>query len=97
MSSYDESNGSIVNPSFNSKYTSQRVFTVQQETMLLNYIIRCPEMNYGLTYDKFDSLLVIIQSCRIGRITSLPRFMKTTSYCNIKKIRVCQEPKHLTN
>uniref|UniRef100_A0A1B6HXC1 HTH psq-type domain-containing protein n=1 Tax=Homalodisca liturata TaxID=320908 RepID=A0A1B6HXC1_9HEMI len=35
---------------FNSKYTSNQVFSAQEEKMLEEYIITCSAMNYGLTY-----------------------------------------------
>lgn len=41
---------------YSTKYTTQQVFTVEQETMLRDYILKCSVMNYGLTYRQVRQL-----------------------------------------
>lgn len=38
-----------INYKFQSKYTSQQIFTAEQELLLRNYLISCSQLNYGLT------------------------------------------------
>lgn len=39
-----------INYKFQSKYTSQQIFTAEQELLLRNYLIPCSQLNYGLKY-----------------------------------------------
>ena len=41
---------------YQSKYTAYQVFTAEQENMLVDYIIKCSKMNYGLSYQLIRSL-----------------------------------------
>ena len=41
---------------YSSKYTSQQVFNVKQETLLCEYIIKCSVLNYSLTYRQVRQL-----------------------------------------
>lgn len=41
---------------YSSKYTSQQIFNVEQETLLCEYIIKCSVLNYGLTYRQIRQL-----------------------------------------
>ncbi|XP_046667355.1 uncharacterized protein LOC124359039 [Homalodisca vitripennis] len=51
---------------FNSKYTSNQVFSAQEEKMLEEYIITCSAMNYGLTY-KIIRALAFQYAEKLGR------------------------------
>lgn len=41
---------------YDSRYTSQQVFSKEQELMLVDYIIKCSKMNYGMTYTQIRQL-----------------------------------------
>lgn len=43
-------------PQFHSKYTVYQVFTNDQESLLVKYIIRCSKINYGLTCKQIRKL-----------------------------------------
>lgn len=43
-------------PQFNSKYTVNQVFTMDQESLLVKYIIRSSKINYGLTCKQIRKL-----------------------------------------
>jgi len=45
-----------IEPKFNSKYTVNQVFSQVQESLLVEYIIKCSKINYGLTCKQIRKL-----------------------------------------
>lgn len=43
-------------PKYSSKYTNRQVFSLQEESELESYIMRCSDLNYGLTYFHIQKL-----------------------------------------
>ena len=41
---------------FISRYKSRQIFNVNQDLMLLDYVIKCSKLNYGMTYKQFRQL-----------------------------------------
>lgn len=49
-------NGDDLSGKYGSRYTSQQVFTKEQESQLVDYIIKCSKINYGMTYTNIRQL-----------------------------------------
>jgi hypothetical protein len=47
ISNGDECNRPSV---FTSRYTSRQIFNANQELMLVDYVIKCSKLNYGMTH-----------------------------------------------
>ena len=41
---------------FISRYTRRQIFNVNQELVLVDYVIKCSKVNYGMTYKQFHQL-----------------------------------------
>lgn len=54
---------------YSSKYTNRQVFTTEEEDQLENYIKKCADFNYGLTYVQVQKLAYeyasVLPHCRI--------------------------------
>lgn len=81
---------------YNSKYTSQQVFTADQETMLSSYLIKCSALNYGLTYrqvrqlahDYAERLNTMPNSWKVNKIAGIDwvqSFMKRHPQLTLRK------------
>lgn len=67
----DSGNESSEGETFGSKYTVKQVFTVAQESELREYIKKCSNLHYGLSYVQIRKIAYqFSKSCRCSRIPS---------------------------
>jgi len=68
-------------PKYQSKYTSRQVFSAEEETLLEEYLIKCANMQYGLTYRQ-ARLFAYQYSCQLQQC-SVPESWKVSNMAGL--------------